>query len=355
MTPLFHAVYHGCQAGRYEETRRDVYRDRILRGPEFYLISMLGAFGTNLSLLANFFDSPWTKTTPGLSPAAQGWVTNESARTLRGLGRLADAVDPMRAGAKAAVRLQNWKNAAIAYRNLSQLQLAIGEVDEATATARQAAELADRSGDAFERIFERTTLADALHQLGVLSESARLFEEAEHLQVETQTEFAILYSLAGYQYCDLLLNQGQTADVLRRATQTLRWVEAMGWLLDIGLDHLSLGRAHPHDSAESAEHLDQAVGYIRRSGQLDYLPHALLARGTQHDLDAVHTIATRSGMRLHLTDYHLAQARLDLRQGRTEKARGHAHQAAVLIEETGYHRRDAELEELRRAIIASGF
>jgi hypothetical protein len=59
-------------------------------------------------------------------------------------------------------------------------------------------------------------------------------------------------------------------------------------------------------------------------------------------------------MRLHLTYYHLAQARLDLHEGRVEKARVHIDQAATLIEQTGYHRRDAELAELRNAINAIG-
>jgi hypothetical protein len=56
LMPLFHAVYHGCHAGRYEEVRTHVYRDRINHGENnFYLVRVLGQFGTNLSLLANLF------------------------------------------------------------------------------------------------------------------------------------------------------------------------------------------------------------------------------------------------------------------------------------------------------------
>ena len=73
------------------------------------------------------------------------------------------------------------------------------------------------------------------------------------------------------------------------------------------------------------------------------MPLALLARGTDHDLDEVFRIATRSGMRLHLTDYHLAMARRD-------KSRDHFLKAEALIAETGYHRRDAELEALRQSV-----
>jgi hypothetical protein len=45
-------------------------------------------------------------------------------------------------------------------------------------------------------------------------------------------------------------------------------------------------------------------------------------------------------MRLHLTDYHLAMAR-------RHKSRDHFRKAEALVAETGYHRRDADLESLR--------
>jgi hypothetical protein len=48
-------------------------------------------------------------------------------------------------------------------------------------------------------------------------------------------------------------------------------------------------------------------------------------------------------MRLHLTDYHLAMAR-------RHKSREHFLKAEALIADTGYHRRDTELESLRQSL-----
>src|ERR1017187_737829 len=343
MEPLFYAVYHGCQAERYQEVVERVYRDRIQRGREGYLIHILGAFGTNLSLLANFFQSPWTAPTPSLSPGAQSWVISCSTYTLRALGRLADAVDPLRVGAKDEVNREDWANAAVSHGNLSELLVALGNVNEAIAAARRVVDLADRSGDWRERMFSGTVLAHALHQAGSLADSSRLFEEAERLQAERHPENPTLYSLQGYQYCDLLLSQGRAAEVLRRASAALVIAERNHWLLAVGLDRISLGRAYPPGSAESTTHLNQAVDYLRRSGYTDNLPLALLARGTEYDLDEVFRIATRGGMRLHLTDYHLAMAS-------RHKSREHFLKAEALIAATGYHRRDAELESLRHLL-----
>ena len=347
MTPLLYAVYHGCQAGRHQEALEDIYYDRVLRGNEFYMTKKLGAFGTDLSLLANFFESPWTQPVTPLSPADQSWVISNAGSALRAVGRLADAVDSMRISAEYDVESEHWANAAVSYGNLTELHLALGNLSEVVAAARQAVDFADRSGSGFHRVIERAKLANALHQSGDLAEALRLFVEAERIEAEHHPEYPMLDSLAGYEYCDLLFGQEWMAEVTRRASETIRKGANHYSLLSIGLDHLSLGRAHPSGSAEATHHLDQAVDFLRRSGQLQYLPLALLARGTPHDLDEVFRIATRSGMRLHLADYHLASARLALTSGDRDRARAHLEKAEALIRETGYHRRDPDLAALR--------
>jgi tetratricopeptide (TPR) repeat protein len=332
MRPLFYAVYHGCQAGQHEECHRDVFYARILRSEEAYLVHEVGALGTALSLLANFFERPWAQPAPTLSPADQSWLIANAGFALRAVGRLADAVEPMEAAGEAAVKLANWWNAANGYGNLSQLHLTLGNVRQAITAARRSVDFADRSNVWSTRMPARTTLADALHQAGAFAEAARLLGEAERIQAQSQPERPILYSLAGYRFCDLLLGQGDAAGVLRRASQTLLIAERSHRPLDVGLDHLSLGRASA-GSAEAADHLDKAVDFLRRAGGLEFLACALLARGTPQDLEEVFRIATRSGMRLFLADYHLAK--------------GNLAEAERLINETGYHRRDAELEKLR--------
>jgi hypothetical protein len=127
-------------------------RDRILRGTGhdgFYSTKKLGAFGADLGAVACFFSEPWRRPAPALSAPARAWLLNEAAFSLRALGRLAEALEPMRAGAEMYVEQEDWKNAAISYGNLSELQLALGRIDDALADARRAVAHADRSGDAF--------------------------------------------------------------------------------------------------------------------------------------------------------------------------------------------------------------
>jgi hypothetical protein len=98
LAPLYQAIAHGCRAGRYQEARDKIYRDRICRrGPdgeiEFYASSKLGAFGSNLSAISWFFDKPYATPVATLTPAAQSWVLNEAATGLRAQGRSPSAED----------------------------------------------------------------------------------------------------------------------------------------------------------------------------------------------------------------------------------------------------------------------
>jgi nucleoside phosphorylase/tetratricopeptide (TPR) repeat protein len=365
MAPLYAAVVHGCRAGKSQEALDEVWWARIQRGEEGFSIHKLGAFGSGVAVLSAFFDPPWEKLATGLSEADEAGVLNHAGFALRALGRLPEAAALIRMGLDRNIALEDWENAAKDASNLSQLLLARGELREALDQAQKSVTLADRSEDAFQRMSKRTALAAAKHAMGLQEEAAAQFEEAERMQKERQPSYPLLYSLASFLYCDLLLDEGRDAEVRERAAQTLEWVEASQWLLDIALDHLSLGRAHllgvqrstGGDLAQATFHLAASAYGLRRAGRQDYLPLGVLARAALHthtrafdlahrDLDEALSLATRGGFRLHECDAHLGLARLAVAQGHPAEATGHLAVARRIIQETGYLRRNEELAEL---------
>ena len=215
LLPLYQAVAHGCQAGRFEEARAAVYRDRIQRGTAgshaAYSTKKLGLLGLDLAAVACFFVEPWSRLASELTPADQAWLLSEAAFRLRALNRLAEAREPMRTYVEMKVAEENWRHAAMVAGNLSELELTLGDVPAAESTAAQSVTFADRSDDAFERLCNRTTHADALHHAGQREASRTLFAEAEALQAERQPGYPLLYSLQGYKYCDLLLAPAERA------------------------------------------------------------------------------------------------------------------------------------------------
>ncbi len=117
LQPLYQAVVHGCLAGRQQEACDKVYFDRILRGQDGYSRNQLGAIGADLGAVAAFFEEPWSRLSANLSAADQAWLLNEAAYSLRALGRLTEAVEPMRVSINMAAQQKDWKNAAIYSRS----------------------------------------------------------------------------------------------------------------------------------------------------------------------------------------------------------------------------------------------
>ncbi|MDO9312756.1 MAG: hypothetical protein Q7T85_13870, partial [Nitrosomonas sp.] len=172
-------------------------------------------------------------------------------------------------------------------------------------------------------------------------------------------------------------------------------------LLDVALDRLTIGRAYlqQRNFLQAAHWLDQAVANLYEAGNQDDLPRGLLARAAlyrdtrnpnhdftraRQDLQEVFDIAEPSGMRLHLTEYHLEMARLliaekgnppqspffkggsqgsdvvaipPLEKGGPggDSVQEHVAQAEKLIEETGYKRRLPELQALQKIIGEQSF
>jgi tetratricopeptide (TPR) repeat protein len=328
LQPLYQAVAHGCQAEMQQEACDKVYRARIQRGQENYSERKLGAFGSDLAAVACFFETPWSHVSPTLTESDQAWLLGLAAFCLHALGRLTEALEPMRAWLERRVRQESWSDAAIAASNLSELELALGEVAGAVGTAEQSVIYADRSRDAFRRIAERTTHADALHQAGRRAEAQARFREAEEMQAERQPDYPPLYSLQGFQYCDLLLAAPERAAwqcilgsagfqpavsgkkpetpqravarktlsshvdatssvaqearrsrrdasaphirscraVSQRAAQTLKWAkENNAPLLTIALDRLTLGRAALYEAILEGSSLDSCHSYLEHA------------------------------------------------------------------------------------------
>jgi tetratricopeptide (TPR) repeat protein len=410
LQPLYQAVAHGCQAGLQQEAAQSVYLGRILQGDKgFYSWRKLGAFGSDLGLVACFFEQPWSRVSAALTDFYQAWMLNNAAFCLRALGRLNEATEPMRAALERRIQLEDWPKAAGQASNLSELELTLGGVVGAVGDAEQAVTYADRSGDAFQRMGKRTTHADALHQAGRRAEAETRFREAEQIQKEMQPDYPLLYSLPGFRYCDLLLaaperaawqmmvrgtgvppvnafhEHGQDAratcrGVYQRATTALEIVlYGSRALLDIGLNHLTLGRAALYAAilersdlrllTSDLSHIDAAVDGLRRSGNMDELPRGLLTRAwmrsltgaftildagsksAQAELDEAWEIAERGPMRLHMADIHLYRARLfhAATPYPWKSPQEDLAAARKLIEQCGYWRRKEELEEAEAA------
>jgi tetratricopeptide (TPR) repeat protein len=406
LTPLYHAIAHGCRAGRYQEALVGVYIGRICRQspdqtPEFYTSKKLGALSSNLAAIAWFFDRPYEAPSAALVGQARSFVVNQASFALRAQGRLREALQVTRASLDMTVKAKEWANAATDMSILNQTELLIGEVSAAVETAKRGVGYANKSSDVTQMLGLRADYGDALHLAGESDKAQPAFAAAERLLRYVDPGEPWLYALAGFQYCDLLLARQQAVEVRDRAQRALSIARRNQWMLHIALDTLTLGRAHialalqratsgpvvesvRTTARASGEQFDAAIEGLRASGEHARIARGLLARaaflravgdweGMAHDLDEAEEIGEPGPMRLYLCDCALERARLALARREAfaplaglvepsppppvlpdtgagaalrEEARKQLGAARKLIAECGYHRRDEELAEL---------
>jgi tetratricopeptide (TPR) repeat protein len=376
LAPLYRAVVHGCLAGEYKKARENVYRDRIDRGSEGYSTSKLGLYSEDLSALAAFFPQGWSQPIQqGLSEANQAWLLAEASFCLMSLGRLTEAIEPRQASLKIAVKIKDWKNSSIYAQNLMDLMLPSGRLTEAVTAAQQALDYAQKAEDLSMQMLSQANLATVLHRLGKLEDSKHHFEQAEQLQKKYNSNTPQLFSLRGFQYCELLLDQAtdqnEIKKVLKRGEYSLKLMEENNWLVDISLDKLTLARAYfkLNELKKAESYFNQAVDGIRKANQSLFLAPFLIDRANflleineiengLRDLSEAKQLISRSGMKLYEVDYHLAMCHFLIKTNTYTSSHAgawelekdafdkHLNAAKTLIKSTGYHLRYKAISEL---------
>lgn len=401
MEPLYQSIYHACQAGFAEVAVSWVVWKRIRRERHQYSTRKLGAYSHDLAAISCFFSVPWTSLHEGLSPTWRNWVQNDAAVLLLAMGRLEEAVQVAKQAFQSCLTESGIEGAEyeapIRANTLSCIYLGLGRLREAHQTAREAVALAERIDYRFERVIQWSLLGEICHMMGDWNEAEKYFRLAESLQARLQPEYPLLYLDGGaYLRSQLDLIEDSITDAcpavwhanpewqwrltiaIDRSLRMFQWRNPNDSIETVGRDHLSLGWAryleaqcsaqqgNPSLVKEARGHLVEAADGIRRAGVLSKLSEVLLVRSRFHawqgeiaeaqaDLDEAWDIAERGPMRLHMADIHLYRARLFFREKHYpwKSAQDDLAAAEKLINECGYHRRDKELADAKRAILGA--
>jgi tetratricopeptide (TPR) repeat protein len=356
LQPLYEAVVHGCQAGRFQQSLDTVFIPRIRRGTWHYSLFM-GFLSSDLAALQSYFERRWSRLVPDLSMAARAYVLNEVGSALRVLGRLDEALEPIRSALDLTISAKQWKEAAGIYNNLVNVYILLGDLSGAEQLARSGMEAADQSCDPFSSIASRANLAQVLHYTGRNpQEAAGLIDQADTIWKKNDGPF--YYGLQWFRFCDLLVDLGRVEEAEKRAKSAYRMMKDIARARELALIRLLLGQISLRHSIETSSglhlnsarvHIEAAIEGLRKSNRLDELPRALLARAwlkvrsgeteeARADLSEAQQLAERGPMRLHLADIHLHSALLLFDKEELKKAR-------ALIELCGYWRRKIELED----------
>jgi hypothetical protein len=380
MGPLYLAIGHGCQAGLFDEMLDKIYWPRIKRGERHFNTKTLGAFNVDLAVLGRFFDEPWRRFHEPVRAAARRRLLYEVGFDLRALGRLDEAEEPLAEYLALCIQQEEWIDGAKVAGDLSLLYITLGRLGSALEPARTAVELADRSGCPFERVRARSNWVNALLQRDELATAEQAFHEAEQIVHEAEAAAAAAKgrgrrpTLQSYWFYELHLERRDYARVEELASQKPPELSSTGTpLLDLALANVALARARMGRAGQAADggallldaasKLDSAHFAITQAGTKHHLPRVLLARATLHrtrrewdqaelQLQEARAVAAHGGMKIHLADVLLESTRLHLGRGDRPRAAVELERAADLVEELGYRRREADVDELKRALLA---
>lgn len=388
MQPLLNAIEHGCAAGLHQEAFDQIYWPKISREKEFYL-SKKGNFEVDLAVITRFFSKPWIAPMESLSIYAKANLLRSAGYRLRALGRIQESIEPFTEEQPFWRELGEPK-----LYDLVEPHLTLGNIHNGLKIAEEAIK---HNYEEFDRLLECTAIyARALHQSGHSKEATRIFINLEKSQSNRKRDLQYLSGLPHFRYCELLLENCKFKQVETRCLFNLRNVDDD---LQIGLSQLLLGksyflrkRATKTIYIEAENYLNKAINHLHAAGNQDHIPRGLLARAAFYrikgyyddansDLKEVLDIAESSGMRLHLTDYHLEMARLLLAQAKGRDVNSfqqersntlrsfpkhihlskpkligvfdHIAEAERLINATGYHRRDSELAGVKQQLANS--
>ncbi|ALG68631.1 hypothetical protein [Beggiatoa leptomitoformis] len=329
LEPLYRAVAHGCMAGEYQAAML-VYSDSILHEDAYFSINTFGSFSADLALLAHFFPQKnWTTPQSTLPEKEQAFLFAQTAFLLCALGRLEEALEPLQAAAELKQRQEDWHNAALSIVNRVDLLTALGKLCEAEEVAQQAIEWAERGHHLSSRMQSHAKFAAVLHQLGDLEYSLSAFKLAEQIQQEDQPQHPYLYSLAGAQYCNLLLDMAQDTaareDILQRGQTILTLAESELGVSSVAFANLSMGRilSALQKPVDALAFLNNVLQDMRQTELFLFMPEALLVRANiyrqlgdilraQKDINETIEIVNRTNMRLYEVEARLLQTHLIL-------------------------------------------
>lgn len=346
-------MHHCCQAGDFDKGYR-IYRNQIDQGSRWVITNVLGAYGTQLNLIQDFFPEGDTTQTPQVSsPDHQGFILNDIGLCLTSLGRLAEAPPFYERYVASNIQAEDWRNTSTSYRNLADLYASLGDLSASAAAAESALTYARRvDNEQQKKINECFSLEYqgwAAHLQGNLDAAKTAFQQAEHLEQQIDPDKQYLYSLRGIRHAEHLRRWGDS-DYARRITEANQVIcERNRWQEDLSLCYRLLGElAAAHNPQAAQEHYTAALRLARSISRKNVLIEALLARGrwaarrgegaaAASDLEEALSYAVEGGYRIYEADIRVALAWMHRAQGNFGAAQREAERAQRMSQAMGYY------------------
>ncbi len=292
---------------------------------------------SDLAVLSDFFNQDWTNPVQEeLSESEQRWLLGLVSYRLMSIGRLEEALQPRELNLNMSKKQQNWKDGALSLRNLVNLQMLLGRLDDAKISAKRSLQWSYRANDKDGIIKSKAVLAHTLHYLGLLPESLNEFQLIDDMLIKYNKPWSFFYYQNAW-YHELLLDMAKESShyevILENSQSSLDLAKQNDWPVAMSLAHLSLGRVYEILKKDdiALNHFNASVVGMRKGGEKKFLPQTLTSRATfyyykddikeaQKDLNEAMDIISVCKMHLYELRALLLQANIYINQGSFKKA-----------------------------------
>jgi tetratricopeptide (TPR) repeat protein len=183
MQPLFEQVYHGCGANLHEEAYYNVYRQKIMRWDERFLVSNLGGWETNLNVIRNFFPKGDFQRNPFVSKIKEkSYLINEAGLSMMSIGRLDEVEGFYKKSIELDISQRDWAFASTTYINLVSFQILTGKLLEAKKSSKMAIRLSRKEKHTNYEHHSTIRLAYTLFLLGDINKASIEFNRVNKFQ-----------------------------------------------------------------------------------------------------------------------------------------------------------------------------
>lgn len=339
MQPLFEQVYHGCEAGLFDDVLDDVYWEKIQRTETSFIVHGLGAWETDLSIAKTFFPKGDLSQMPLVSKKSdKSWLLNEAGLAFLATGRPKEAERPFLTSVKMDIEEEDWAYASVGYQNLADLQFRTGELLSGIESAEKALEMSEEAKRDNYIVTSKAFLAWIYYLLGRTGKAEKNFRKVDELSVNTTGHRD--YANTGAFYADFLISINRIEEAFKLTKQNLEICESHNWTNDISRCHrcLSFIERMKGNQKEAENHLQKAIDKARKVGQPALEIEAMLESGRLGldmekyedaigDADNVLKICGRTGFRFYEPRAEMVLARAYLGQKDSERAESFANSA----------------------------
>ncbi len=363
MQPLFEQVHHGCAADLHEEAYYNVYRQKIMRWDERFLVRNLGAWETNLSLIRNFFQEGDFQKKPLVSKIKEkSYLLNETGLSMMCIGRLEEVEGFYKKSIELDISQRDWAFASTTYINLVSLQTLTGNLLKARESSMKAIQLSRKGKHLSYELHSTIRLAYTLYLLGDIKKASIEFERVNELQKKVDPSAKYICSVGSIRYAEFLLRQGRVDEAFDVIKENFRILKEYKWVDLICLYYQLLASIFRHQKKfkKAEENITVAIEVARRTGKdkevvsLIALARIRFEQGRYQETESIINqallICQRCGYKLHESEVNIVLAKVHLALGDIDRAKALANSVYSKASKMHYHWPKVEAEELLKEI-----